>query len=98
MPLVGAARTEPPPNPLGGDEVALLHASYTGTQTDRHLFIGDVGNGRIVSVKLGYHAEERVPAEEREERGTKMTNASLAELIVPAANRGNRPGEVRRIE
>jgi hypothetical protein len=28
--------------------------------TDGHLHIGDVGNGRVVQVKLGYHAEEKV--------------------------------------
>lgn len=47
--------------PLGGDEVGLMHACYVGTHTDRRLFISDVGNGRIVSVKLGYHANASVP-------------------------------------
>jgi hypothetical protein len=28
--------------------------------TDRHLYIGDVGNARVVQVKLGYHAEAKV--------------------------------------
>lgn len=46
--------------PLGGDEVGLMHACYVGTHTDRRLFISDVGNGRIVSVKLDYHTTERV--------------------------------------
>jgi hypothetical protein len=52
-----------PPNTrsIGGDEVALFHAAYVGTETDRRLFIHDAGNGRIVSVKLGYHAEELIP-------------------------------------
>jgi hypothetical protein len=45
---------------LGGDEVALMHAAYMGVHTDRRLFIHDAGNGRIVSVKLGYHAAESV--------------------------------------
>jgi len=45
---------------IGGDEVALFHACYVATHTDRRLFISDVGNGRIVAVKLGYHAEEKV--------------------------------------
>ena len=51
-----------PPNPrsLGGDEVGLFYPAYVSTQTDRRLFIADPGNGRIVSVKLGYHAEEKV--------------------------------------
>ncbi|MCX7805470.1 MAG: hypothetical protein N3A38_09815, partial [Planctomycetota bacterium] len=48
------------PNPIGDDEVALFHACYTGTHTDRRIFISDVGNGRILSVKIGYHAEERI--------------------------------------
>ena len=39
-----------------GDEVALFYAPYVGVHTDRRLFIADPGNGRIVSVKLGYHA------------------------------------------
>ena len=46
--------------PLGGDEVGLFHAAYVATHTDRRLFIADAGNARILSVKLGYHAEERV--------------------------------------
>jgi len=51
-----------PPNPrsLGGDEVALAHACYVATHTDRRLFIADAGNARIVSVKLDYYATERV--------------------------------------
>ena len=55
-----------PPNPrsIGGDEVALFHAPYVGTHTDRRLFITDAGNRRIVSVKLGYHAEETVALED----------------------------------
>jgi hypothetical protein len=51
-----------PPNPrsIGADEVALFHGAYVGTETDRRLFIHDASNGRILSVKLGYHAEEKV--------------------------------------
>ncbi len=60
QPLVGSEELKSP-NPLGGDEVALFHACYVGTHTDRRIFISDVGNGRILSVKLGYHREERVP-------------------------------------
>jgi hypothetical protein len=49
-----------PPNPrsIGGDETALFYAPYVATHTDRRLFIADPGNGRVVSVKLGYHTEE----------------------------------------
>jgi hypothetical protein len=51
-----------PPNThaLGGDEVAFMHGAYVSTQSDRRLFVADAGNARIVSVKLGYHAEESV--------------------------------------
>ncbi|MDD4890480.1 MAG: hypothetical protein PHU85_11185, partial [Phycisphaerae bacterium] len=58
-PLVGSAELKSP-NALGGDEVGLFYACYAGTQTDRRIFISDVGNGRILSVKLGYYQEERV--------------------------------------
>ncbi len=40
--------------------IALMHACYVATHTDRRLFIADAGNARVVSVKLGYHATERV--------------------------------------
>ncbi len=50
----------PAPRSLGGDEVPLFYPAYVGVDTDRRLFISDIGNARIVSVKLGYHAEEKV--------------------------------------
>jgi len=50
----------PSPRSIGGDEVGLFHAAYVGTHTDRRLFIADAGNSRILSVKLDYHATERV--------------------------------------
>ena len=53
--LASAGRADPP-----CDEVSLINPGYVGVQTDRRLFIHDVGNSRIVSVKLGYHADERV--------------------------------------
>jgi len=46
---------------LGGDEVGLFHACYVGTHTDHRLFISDVGNARLLSVKLDYHRTETVP-------------------------------------
>ncbi len=49
------------PRAIGGDEVALAHACYVAAHTDRRLFIADAGNARIVSVKLEYHATERLP-------------------------------------
>jgi len=51
----------PPARSIGGDEVALFHACYVASDTDRRLFIADAGNYRIVSVKLDYHASEQVP-------------------------------------
>jgi len=57
------------PRPVGGDEVALFQANYVGVHSDRRLFIADAGNGRIVSVKLGYHTEERMALKEIPEGG-----------------------------
>ncbi|MCX7591273.1 MAG: hypothetical protein N2255_06550 [Kiritimatiellae bacterium] len=45
---------------IGGDEVALFYAPHVATHTDRRLFIADVGNERIVSVRLGYSTEKRI--------------------------------------
>jgi hypothetical protein len=50
----------PSPRSIGGDETSLMNACYVATQSDRRLFIADGGNARIVSVKLGYHAEEKI--------------------------------------
>ena len=47
--------------PLGGDEVGLFHPCFVGTLTDKKLFISDIGNDRIVSVKLGYYTEKILP-------------------------------------
>jgi len=60
-----------PPNPvsIGGDEVALFHGAYLATQTDRRLFIADVGNARIVSVELGYHTEEKTALKDVPDQG-----------------------------
>jgi hypothetical protein len=33
---------------------------YLATHSDRRLFVSDVGNARVVSVKLDYHTEERM--------------------------------------
>ncbi len=46
--------------PLGGDEVGLMHGAYVATHTDKRLFIADPANGRILSVSLNYHANEVV--------------------------------------
>lgn len=45
---------------IGGDEVSLFYACYVGAFTDKRLFIADAGNARILSVKLNYHAEEKM--------------------------------------
>ncbi|MGQ9663549.1 MAG: hypothetical protein ACUVWX_14650, partial [Kiritimatiellia bacterium] len=58
-PLV-ADKGSPVARPLGGDEVALMLPLFLAAQTDRRLFVADIGNYRIISVKLGYHAHERV--------------------------------------
>jgi hypothetical protein len=52
---------------VGGDEVALMHACYVATHTDRRLFIADQGNARILSVKLDYHVTEKAPLRDGEE-------------------------------
>jgi hypothetical protein len=46
---------------IGGDEVALMHAQMLAVESDRRLFISDLGNARIVSVKLDYHTTKRIP-------------------------------------
>lgn len=51
-----------PANPvsIGGDEVALMNPKFLATESDRRLFIADIGNSRIVSVLLQYETEEKV--------------------------------------
>ncbi|MDD4891583.1 MAG: hypothetical protein PHU85_16815 [Phycisphaerae bacterium] len=46
--------------PLGGDETALFVPRFIAVHTDRRLYISDMGNFRVLSVKLEYHAEEKV--------------------------------------
>ncbi|MCK6472107.1 MAG: hypothetical protein L6R28_10205 [Planctomycetes bacterium] len=45
---------------IGGDEVAIFHAMNLVVHSDRRLFIADVGNERILSVKLDYFANETI--------------------------------------
>jgi len=60
MPLV--KRDGPPdPHSIGGDEVALFDVRYVATDTDRRLFVADVCNTRVLSVKLDYHKSASVP-------------------------------------
>jgi hypothetical protein len=63
-PLAGIAK----PRSIGGDEVALMHACYVATRTDRRLYIADAGNACIRSVRLGYHAEARVHLKDVEDQ------------------------------
>lgn len=56
-----AEGASPAARAVGGDEVALCHAAYVAVDSDKRLFISDAGNARILSVKLGYHAEARLP-------------------------------------
>ena len=53
----------PNPRSIGGDEVALFYAPFLGVHSDRRLFVADSGNQRLLSIKLGYHAEERIALE-----------------------------------
>ena len=46
------------PHSIGDDEVALFHACYVATASDKRIFIVDIGNGRVVSVKMNYHLNE----------------------------------------
>jgi hypothetical protein len=50
----------PNPRSIGGDELSLMHGAYVATQTDRRVFVADIGNYRVASVKLGYYAEEKL--------------------------------------
>ncbi len=45
---------------MGGDEVSLFYACYVASHTDKRIFIADAGNARILSVKLGYHTDEKI--------------------------------------
>ena len=51
------------PRSIGGDEVAFVSPKWLSVLSDRRLFVADRGNYRILSVKLGYHAEEKVSLE-----------------------------------
>ena len=56
------------PRSIGGDEVAIMHAQMLATHADRRLFLSDLGNQRIVSVRLDYHATETVALKDRSGR------------------------------
>jgi len=52
---------EKPVVTVQGDEVAIMHCMNLGVHSDRRLFLCDVGNDCIRSVKLDYYASETVP-------------------------------------
>jgi hypothetical protein len=58
----------PHPRAIGGDEVAIAHNQMLAVHSDRRLFIGDLGNACIRSVKLVYHTTERLPLKEVKDR------------------------------
>jgi len=59
LPLVTAGGP-PTPRAVGGDEVTLVNPKFVAAETDRRLFIADIGNYRILNVRLDYHATETV--------------------------------------
>ena len=58
-PLVPNPLIKNPPS-IGGDEVAIFYGAYLATDSDKRLFIADIGNSRITSVKLGYFLDEKI--------------------------------------
>lgn len=44
--------------PLGGDETGLFHPCFVATHSDRRIFISDIGNEKVISVKLKYTVDE----------------------------------------
>jgi hypothetical protein len=58
-PLV-AAHASPAARSIGGDEVSLMQPLFLAVETGQRLFVADIGNYRVFSVKLGYHTEEKV--------------------------------------
>jgi hypothetical protein len=67
VPLIAKSGPENPRS-VGGEEIALFHAPYLATHTDRRLFIADPGNGRILSVKLEYNATETLDLKEGQKK------------------------------
>lgn len=56
-------RTTPRPgrSPASFNFAAPCYPAYVATETDKRVYVYDCGNQRIVSIKLGYRATERVP-------------------------------------
>jgi hypothetical protein len=57
------AKNDRVPNPraIGGDEVAIAHCRHVAVHSDKRLFISDIGNTCVRSVKLDYRVSETVP-------------------------------------
>ncbi len=56
----GPATPQSPTGAGRGDEAALFNPQHVATHTDRRLYVSDIGNGRVVCVKLDYSVTERV--------------------------------------
>ena len=47
--------------PLGGNEIGMMMAHTVTVETDKRLFIADTGNERLLSVKLDYEVNVKIP-------------------------------------
>ncbi len=61
--------------PLGGDEVGMMHGAYLAVHTDRRLYIADSSNDRVFSVRLDYHATEKVALKDVPDEGRRAGDA-----------------------
>ena len=57
MPLIKQGGP-PSPRSIGGDEVAIMNCLQLAVHTDKRLFLSDIGNYCVRSVKLDYHVSE----------------------------------------
>lgn len=69
--------------PLGGDEVGLFQPTNVAMQTDKKLYIADMGNLRILSVALGYETEERVAVGRLAIENIPLTNHDVRFTVSP---------------
>jgi hypothetical protein len=58
----------PRPRPIGGSEVALFDPKYLAVDGGKRLFVADMGNDRILSVRLGYHRDVEIRLSEVPDR------------------------------
>jgi len=61
-------RHPPKPRAIGGDETAIMHVQSVKVDCDRRMFLADGGNQCIRSVKLGYHATEKIALKDLTEK------------------------------